>query len=223
MACGRRTFAEQFPGLLAVKAQRTQRLIAHQWAIALALGGEAGRHLCGALGMPLSEDSLIRAIRDSPELDVPTPRVLGIDDWAKRKGQTYGTILVDLEAHQPVGVLDSRTAEAVAAWLKAHPEVEVVSRDRGGEYIKGISDGAPKAEQVADRWHLLSNLREALVALLEKKPVALKAAAQVTVVEDTPSAGQDPPLENKNLSAAPMHLRRSGLMPSPSDGRSRSR
>jgi transposase len=198
-ACEHRTFAEQFPGLLAVKAQRTQRLIARQRAIALALGGEAGRHLCGVLGMPLGEASLIRAIRGSPEVDVPTPRVLGIDDWAKRKGQTYGTILVDLEAHQLVEMLDSREAEAVTAWLKAHPGVEVVSRDRGGEYIKGISDGAPTAEQVADRWHLLSNLREALVALLEKKPGALKAAAQVAAVEVSASVEQAPSPENKAL------------------------
>lgn len=184
--CGRRTFAEQFPELLAVKAQRTQRLMAHQQAIALALGGEAGQELCSRLGMPLSADSLIRAIRNSPEPEVRTPGVLGLDDWAKRKGQEYGTILVDLEARQPVDVLDSRTAEAVAEWLRAHPGVEIVSRDRGSEYVKGVTEGAPEAEQVADRWHLLSNLREALVVFLEKKPTALAAAA-----EGTQSAGQD--------------------------------
>jgi transposase len=120
---------------------------------------------------------LIRAIRQSPEKDIPTPCVLGIDDWAKRKGQAYGTILVDLETRQPVEVLDSRTVEAVSAWLREHPGVKIVSRDRGGEYVKGVHDGAPEAEPIADRWHLLSNLREALVVLLEKKPEALKAAA----------------------------------------------
>jgi transposase len=113
---------------------------------------------------------LIRAIRSSPEPQLATLRVLGIDDWAKRKGQEYGTILlVDLEAQQPVDVLDSRTAEAVVKWLKEHPGIEIVSRDRRTEYIKGVSEGPPAAEQIADRWHLLSNLREALVAFLEKK------------------------------------------------------
>jgi transposase len=189
--CERRTFAEQFADFLAVKAQRTQRLIGQQRAIACSLGGEAGQQLCHVLGIPISADSLIRAIRHYSEPEVWTPQVLGIDDWAKRKGQDYGTILVDLETHQPVDVLDSRTVEAVSAWLKAHPGVEIVSRDRGSEYIKGVSEGAPQAEQVADRWHLLSNLREALITLLEKKPVALKAAAQVTPVETESGASPE--------------------------------
>jgi transposase len=193
-SCARRTFAEQFPELLAVKAQRTQRLMAQQREIALALGGEAGQGLCKRLGMPLSADSLIRAIRNSPEPEVSTPRILGLDDWAKRKGQEYGTILVDLETRQPADVLDSRTAEAVAAWLRAHPGVEIVSRDRGSEYIKGVTEGAPEAEQVADRWHLLSNLREALVVFLEKQPAALLAAAEGmhSVGPDSPSVSGVP-------------------------------
>jgi hypothetical protein len=149
--------------------------------------------------MPSSGDTLIRAVRHSPEGAVSTPRVLLIDDWAKRKGQEYGTILVDLEAHQPVDVLDSRPVEAVAAWLKEHPGVELVSRDGGGEYIKAVSEGAPEADQVADRWHLLSNLREALVAVLEKKPVALTAEAQATPAEAAPSIAQETLSENGEL------------------------
>jgi transposase len=189
-SCGRRTFAEQFPCLLMPKARRTQRLVAQHTEIAFALGGEAGRRLCVVLGMCISGDTLIRSIRNSPEPQLGTPRVLGIDDWAKRKGQEYGTILVDLEARQPVDVLDSRTVEAVAHWLKEHPGVEIISRDRGTEYTKAASEGAPHAEQVADRWHLLSNLREALVALLEKKPAALAAAAQVAQAQDMSAAPQ---------------------------------
>ncbi len=200
--CERRTFAEQFPGFLTPKSQRTQRLISQHQAIAFALGGEAGQQLCASSGMSISADTLIRAIRRTPDQAVPTPRVLGIDDWAKRKGQDYGTILVDLETRQPVDVLDSRTVEAVADWLKAHPGVEKVSRDRGSEYIKGVSEGAPDAEPIADRWHLLSNLREALVILLEKKPAALKAAAQATPVESAqeplPDNGAPPPTVEEN-------------------------
>jgi len=196
-ACARRTFAERFGELLAVKARRTQRLMAHQQEIAFALGGEAGRQLCNGLGMCISGDTLLRAIRHSPEPAVSTPRVVGIDDWAKRKGQEYGTILVDLEAQRPVDVLDSRTVEAVATWLKEHPGIQIVSRDRGSEYIKAVSEGAPEADQVADRWHLLSNLREALVDFLEKKPEALKAAAQV-VSADNPSALVPDPLPHND-------------------------
>lgn len=200
-SCKRMTFAEQFPYLLVRKAQRTQRLIIQHEEIAFELGGEAGRRLAGKLGMAISGDTLIRAIRKSPEHEVITPHVLGIDDWAKCKGQEYGTILVDLEAHQPVDIIDSRTVEAVAAWLKAHPGIEIVSRDRGREYIKGVSEGAPDADQIADRWHLLSNLREAMVTLLEKKPIALKAAAQTTASQDVPLVIQETSVEPEVLSS----------------------
>src|SRR5262245_25290854 len=152
--------------------------------------------------MAISGATLIRAIRESPELECASRRVVGIDDWAKRKGQNYATILVDLETHQPLDLLDSRTTEAVSAWFREHPGVEVVSRDRAGDYSKGVSDGAPSAEQVADRWHLLSNLRDALVVLLEKKPVTLAAAAQATTSEDIASANQATLLENRELSSS---------------------
>jgi transposase len=94
--------------------------------------------------------------------------VLGVDDWALRRGQKYGTILVDLERHQPVDLLLDRTAETLATWLRAHPGVELISRDRSPEYSRGASEGAPQAHQVADRWHLLKNLREALERLLSR-------------------------------------------------------
>jgi transposase len=175
--CGRGTFAAPMKLFLGIRARRTIRLLACQRAVAYAVGGEAGSKLCSLLQIPTSADSLIRAIRQTPEAEVATPSVLGIDDWAKRKGQAYGTILVDLETHQPVDLLDTRTVEAVTAWLKAHPGVTLITRDRGTEYIKGANDGCPDAGPVADRWHLLSNLREALVALLEENPEALQAVA----------------------------------------------
>ena len=189
--CQRTTFAEPFGGLVVPKARRTQRLIAQHVEIGFALGGEAGRRLCDELGMSISGDTLIRAVRQSPEPHLPTPRVLGMDDWAKRKGQDYGTILVDLEARRPMDVLDSRTAEAVVQWLKEHPGIELISRDRSGEYSKAAREGAPEAEQIADRWHLSSNLREALVALLEKKSAALKAAAEVAQAHNLSSTTQE--------------------------------
>jgi transposase len=176
--CPRLTFVESFPQFLNYKARRTQRLRTQQLAVAFAVSGEEGRRLLQALGMPLSGDTLIREIRMTPEESLDTPRVLGIDDWAKLKGQTYGTILVDLESHHPVELLDSREAEAVINWLKAHPGIEIISRDRSLEYAKAATEGAPEAKQVADRWHLLKNLREAIENELMHKPAVLQAAAK---------------------------------------------
>jgi transposase len=142
-----------------------------------AVGGEAGSRLLGLLAMPISGDTLINDIRRQPEPEAPTPRVLGIDDWAQLRGRRYGTILVDLETHRPVDSLETSSAEANAGWLREHPGVEIVSRDRSKEYARGVTDGAPTAIQVADRWHLPKNLRESLPRMLEQKRHCLKAPA----------------------------------------------
>ena len=110
--------------------------------------------------MPTSPDTVLRLVRAIPLPARAPPQILGVDDWARRKGQTYGTILVDLEEHRVVDLLPDRMAQTLATWLQEHDTVSVIARDRSTEYARGASLGAPKAIQVVDRWHLLQNLRE---------------------------------------------------------------
>ena len=180
-SCPRRIFTERLPTVVAPSARRTTRVAEVVEAIAFALGGEAGARLLRTLGMPLSPDTLLDTIRASTvastvRADAPA-RVIGIDDWAWRKGNRYGTIIVDLERHQVIDLLPDRTAETVSAWLLQHPEIEVIARDRGDAYIEAATTGAPQATQVADRWHLLHNLGEALEAFLLQQHAVLRTAA----------------------------------------------
>lgn len=177
-SCDHLTFAERLPTVVAPYARRTNRLTRILRYVAFQVGGELGAQLLSRIGMPTSPDTLLRLIRRAPEQSKPPPRVLGVDDWAFRKGHSYGTILVDLELQKVVDLLPERNARALSRWLKAHPGVEIISRDRGADYIKGAAEGAPEAIQVADRWHLLKNLRDALERLLHRKTVSLRSAAK---------------------------------------------
>jgi transposase len=161
-ACPRQTFAEPLPALLTPRARRTQRLATAQAHVGIALGGEASARLLHRLAMPASADTVLRLVRGLPLPAVEAPRIVGVDDWALKKGQTYGTILVDLEARRVVDLLPERAALPVARWLEGHPSIELVVRDRSSEYARSATLGAPEAAQVADRWHLLYNLRQML-------------------------------------------------------------
>lgn len=138
--CPRVTFAEQLPELAQKYARKTQRLSEKLYRLGLEVGGETGKRVSQMFNIPTSGDSLIRLIRCFPEQpSPPTPRVLGIDDWAFRKRHTYGTILVDLERRAVVDLLPDRKPETIAQWLRDHPGIEMISRDRGKEYIEGIA------------------------------------------------------------------------------------
>jgi len=174
--CPRAIFTERVPALAAPYARRITRLTATLTQVAFALGGEGGARLLAALGMAASADALLDLVRQAPLAPAPTPRVLGIDDFALRRGRTYGTLLIDLERHAAVDVLPDRDADNVARWLAAHPGVAIVSRDRSGVYAEGARRGAPGATQVADRWHLLKNIGDALEQALGRQREALRAA-----------------------------------------------
>ncbi|MFL5289633.1 MAG: ISL3 family transposase, partial [Rhodopila sp.] len=160
--CARQTFVERLPKLVTPFARRTCRLAAAQGQTGLALGGEASARLLCGLSMPASADTVLRLVKATPLPDQPAPRVIGVDDWAKRKGSRYGTIIVDLERHRVVDLLPDRSAATLTVWLQQRPGIAVVARDRSTEYASGITVGAPAAVQVADRWHLLANMRQAV-------------------------------------------------------------
>jgi transposase len=160
--CSQQTFAEQFPDWLPAYARRTNRLTQLMYRVALDLGGEASRRILSYISVRVSGDTLLRILRKHHYVADAALRTIGVDDWAMKKGRTYGTIIVNLETHQVVELLPDRTADTLTQWLQAHPSIELVTRDRSTDYAAGIKRGAPQALQVADRWHLLLNLRQML-------------------------------------------------------------
>jgi transposase len=176
-SCERRIFAERLDEVACVHARGTDRhREALEW-IAFALGGEAGARLAHELGLLVSPDTLLNRIRGAFRTEAEGVRVLGVDDFGFRKGNVPGTILVDLERHKIVDLFEGHSAESIAQWLRQHPGLEVVSRDRSPVCREGISDGAPKARHVTDRWHLLHNLTQLLEEFLLQKHGALRNAA----------------------------------------------
>ena len=176
--CPRRIFTERLPEVVAPWARKTKRLVEHLQAIGLALGGAAGSRLGSRLGYLSCGSTLLNHLQQLPLPQFDVPKVLGVDDFAFRKGRQYGTILVDLEHHQPIALLGDRKAETLADWLTEHPGIEVLSRDRSRTYKSAMDEGAPDAIQVADRFHLVENLSEALEKTLGGYTSELKAIEQ---------------------------------------------
>ena len=188
--CSQQIFCERIPAFVAPYARRTLRLNEALRLIGLAVGGEAGSRLAIALGMSVSPDTIIQRIR---QIQLPTPhapKVIGVDDWAKHKGQSYGTILVDLERRSTIDLLPDREASSLATWLKQNPGVEFISRDRAGAYAEGARQGAPSAVQIADRWHMLANMTAAVERFLNTKHSCLRQA--VGLVNKTAGAAEEP-------------------------------
>ncbi|MGQ4390270.1 ISL3 family transposase [Streptomyces sp. SAS_270] len=177
--CLRRTFVEQVAGLTERHQQATTELRSQLRAIAAELGGRAGARLCRKLSVPAGRMRLLRLI-NAPAVAERAPRVLGVDEFAFRRGVRYGTILVDIEARRPVDVLPDRTSETLAAWLREHPGAEVVCRDRASAYTRAVKEAAPNAIEVADRWHLLRNLSLAVEKTCHEHRACLQKYAERT-------------------------------------------
>src|SRR6266567_3437127 len=164
--CPRKIFTERLPGLVASYGRMTRRLIALLQALGLGAGGQLGTRQADRSGIATTPSTLLRHVMQLPAPLTRAVRVLGVDDVAWKKRFTYGTILVDLERRKIIDVLADRETATVEAWLKKHPEVDIVSRDRGKEFTKAATLGAPQARQVVDRFHLVRNLAEVLQVIL---------------------------------------------------------
>ena len=176
-ACARSS-TPRLPSVVAPHARRTTCLTDLFTLIGFALGGEAGKRLVDGMGVETSPDMLLQLVRKQQESQVPTPRVLGVDDFCFCRRRSYGAILIDLERRVPIDLLPDREAETFKKWLQAHPGVEIISRDRGGAFAEGARQGAPQAQQVADRWQRLSNLSETMKGFFLNKQAQLKALVQ---------------------------------------------
>ena len=206
--CERKTFSDLLPRIAQPFARRTRRVSELAQLVGHAAGGRPAERLMTRLGLPQSDDTILRQLkRHQAERGEATPvRVAGIDDWSWRKGCSYGTIVVDLERREVVDVLADRSAASTAEWLRGHPEVEVVSRDRAGLYADGACQGAPEARQVADRFHLLQNLRQTIEQQLSRapqptrQPATADASSDLLVAARCRGHGQQPALaEHRQL------------------------
>jgi transposase len=202
--CPRRTFTERLPTVVDHYARKTIRLLETQRRVGFSTGGEVAARLSANLAFPASPDTFLRQIRSFHEPETSVPEFLGVDDWAFRKRISYGTILVDLQTHKPIELLPDRETETLTNWLKRHPGVNVVSRDRANYYIEAINQGAPHAIQVADRWHLLHNLVETVERVLTRRYNDPKSAFQdINHPDEIDIRGESNSQSDVLISAAP--------------------
>ena len=206
-ACARRIFTERLEPA-APWARRTARLdaVAHQ--LGLALGGRPGAGFARRLMMPLSNDTLLRLVRRRGSPAFLPPRAIGIDDWAWKPNARYGTLICDLERRCTISLLPDREPATSQAWLAAQPQVEFVTRDRGGAYALAATRALPGAMQVADRWHLMENASQAFLAATRNCMRQIRAElGAVTVDPDLLTAAEKLQYEN----AAVLKLSKAGV------------
>jgi len=175
--CRQKIFSERLdPSVARPFGRRTGRLEGIVHHIGVALGGRPGQRTAARLLLPVSKDTLLRVVRDRAVGASPSPKVIGIDDWAWRKGHRYGTIVCDLERRRIIDVIPDRETATVRAWLAARPSIEVIARDRGGGYGPAATGGRPEARQVADRWHLMENASAAFLAAVRRSMPDIRKA-----------------------------------------------
>lgn len=202
-SCGRAIFTERLPHLVQPRAQMTKRLREALSLLGFASCAQMAARLAPHLGMKGSASTVLRLQRAAPEASPEPFTKIGLDDFAFRRGRTYGTIIVNLETHRLIEVLPDRTVETVSAWLKAHPEIEVISRDRASDYATAATLGAPQATQVADRWHLAKNLSEYVMTFLARMRTQVRSASQKIVrAEDNTKPAHNPSPHHKAESFA---------------------
>lgn len=200
-SCPRKIFCERLPRIARIYARQTERTSEIVRLIGYVAGGLPGQRLLARLSISTSDDTVLRRVREQPTEAAATPiHNLGVDDWAWRKGQDYGTILVNLDLHRVVDLLPDRAAESFSAWLKQHPEIETISRDRCGLYAEGAMLGAPQSQQVADRFHLLVNLSATMERVLEERSRQLILPA----IEQPPAEPPRTDIADNNQESPPL-------------------
>lgn len=176
-SCSRKIFAESLAPFAGPQQQSSALLKNLQHQLGLIAGGEAGRRAAVASGIQISADTLLRRVVQAPEQTENRTRHVGIDEWTWHRGHRYGTLIVNLDTHRPLVLLPGREQRTLAAWFKKYPEIQVVSRDRGGICALAARDGAPQAIQVADRWHLLKNIGDALERMIYRHMPLIRLVA----------------------------------------------
>jgi transposase len=187
--CPRRVFSERFPGYVSPRGRKTLRVGDQFCTLGLMLGGRGAEALASLLKLPATDQSVLRSVmagKRGTAAAESAVAVLGVDDFAFRRARRYGTVLLDLEQRRVIDLLPDRAQDTLVRWLHAHPEIRLISRDRGGDYAAAAAEGAPQAEQIADRFHLLLNAGEVLERYLTRQHVSLREAARALGPVDAP-------------------------------------